>query len=168
MAWVGLSLLPWLHAGLLSASAAEEEKIEGPHWTVSFALGSEGAETEKVEVPKEIESARGALEKLAEQSKFRRFTLVKTKLLPKDAPEPVQVAFDRELAFTFQLETKKGRDFLQAAWLRREAGPEGKFKQLGGKVQRPFQPSKSLVLMGPRVKEGVALAVLRLDLKTEN
>ncbi len=148
-------------------AAAAEEQLKGPHWIVSFALGQEGAETEAVEVPEEIESARGALEKLAEQSKFRRFTLVKTQKLPKDASAPLQIAYDKELAFTFQLESKKGRDFLQAAWLRREPGPEGKFKQLGGKVQRPFQPSKSLVLMGPRVKEGVALAVLRLDMKNQ-
>lgn len=138
------------------------EEMASSHWSVCFAVASEGAGKDLV-IPKEIESARAALEKFSKQSKFRVFNLVKDATLPVSATGLHQVDFNPELAFSFRLEGKGDKKSLLVTWLKREQGKkEAPLTQVGGKVRRPFSPGQSLVVLGPPVKEGVAMAVLRL------
>lgn len=154
-------LFPALCLFCIPLSAYGEEKTH-VHWSVRFAIATEGSGKDLV-VPKEIESARAALEKLAKQSKFRVFNLVKDATLPVSATASLQADFNPDLAFSFRLEEKKDKMFLQATWLKREAGKkDAPLTQIGGKVRRPFSPDQSLVVLGPPVKEGVAMAVLHL------
>ncbi len=154
-------LLPAFCLLWISFPACGEEKA-ATHWSVRFAIASEGVGKDLV-VPKEIESARAALEKLAKKSKFRAFNLVKDATLPVSATASLQVDFNSNLAFSFRLEEKGEKKFLQATWLKRETGKQDvPLTQVGGKVRRPFSPDQSLVVLGPPVKEGVAMAVLRL------
>ncbi len=157
-------LLPLVHVLFLLCipfSACGEEKTH-PYWSIQFAVASEG-EGEKISIPKEIESARAALEKLSRQSKFRVFNMVKDATLPVSATGLHQVDFNPDLAFSFRLEEKGEKKSLLVTWLKREQGKkEAPLTQVGGKVRRPFSPGQSLVVLGPPVKEGVAMAVLRL------
>lgn len=133
-----------------------------PQWRIQFALAQEG-EGDQVSIPKELEMVRGVLEKLAKQSKFRSFPPVKGDKVPFEEKKAVEVAFDPNLKVTLQLETKSGKEFLKAAWLKRDPQKTDDFKQVGGTVSNPFLPGKALVILGPKTEQGVALAVLRLE-----
>jgi len=97
--------------------------MASPYWLVRFAVASEGPGKELV-IPKEIESARAALEKLAKQSKFRAFHLVKDATLPVSATNSHQADFNPDLVFSFRLEEKGEKKFLLATWLKHEKGKQ--------------------------------------------
>ena len=149
-----LPLVQLLSLLCISFSACGEEKTH-PYWSICFAVASQG-EGKELEIPKEIESAKAALEKLAKQSKFRSFKLVKEATLTVSATSLHQVDFNPDLAFSFHLEEKGEKKSLLVTWLKHEQGKkEAPLTQVGGKVRRPFSPGQSLVVLGPPVKEGV-------------
>jgi hypothetical protein len=141
---------------------AEPPTKKKPHWTIQLAIAQQ-SEGEEIILPKEIELARPALEKFSKQSKFRKYSLVKNEGLPFSATESTRIDFDKNLRFSFQIQVKGEKKFLEAAWLKKGPGDKDPYKQVGGKVQKPFQLKRSLVLLGPKTAEGVAMAVLRLE-----
>lgn len=150
-------------AGFFSPAWSEERIAVGDLvWEVHLATAREMAQEDLV-IPKEIENARGALEKLAEKSHFREFDLHKSANLPCQSTKPIELAWDSTLKFSFFVTKDKEKSYLEAAWLRREDGSTEKYEQIGGKVKKAFQPTKSLVLLGPRVEHGTAMAVLHLE-----
>lgn len=149
-------------AGLICPVWSEEKILAGDLvWEIHLVSAKE-ADRKDLVIPEGIERACGALEKLAEKSRFRQFVIHKTADLPCEATRPNEFAWDDNLKFSFSVKKEKEKTYLEAAWLRRADIQSKEFKQIGGKVKKLFQPDKSLVLLGPKVPDGTAMAVLHL------
>jgi hypothetical protein len=159
-----------------NAPAASKPNFNPPHaWWIRIAVASKGEDPEVV-IPKEIEAARGALEKFAERSQYRKFELLKAARVPHSSTAPMQVPAISDLSFSFQLGSEalsqggagqhlapsgKTVPLLKASWIKRMADSTGvHLIRVGGEVRKPYLPHQSLVLLGPPIPGGIAMAVL--------
>lgn len=145
---------------------SEDTPQEGsnPAWVVQFAVAQETPPPNgKIDLAEELEHARATFEKLAEKTAFRRFQFHKQELIEDSISGKHRVQFNEDLFMDFELESRQEEHILHAVWLRKESSPEEKFTQVGGNVKKPYSPGKSLVILGPKVEEGVGVAIIRLE-----